>query len=155
MEVDVREAKMFDYDPINELCREGDLIHREVHPEVFAAAVEPPRPKKWLDDILNQLEEKLLVTVHEETVVGMVHGIMHEVRKSGLVERAYGEVETILVISQVQDLWEARASEFLFVPASVRQLRVKQVSKTTLDRRRLNSPPRDKSEDRPSRLRGR
>ena len=96
MEAHIREAKMSDYDSINDLFRQGEP-HQRLYPDIFTPQAEPPRPIGWLIEQLEDDNNFLIVAEQQSVIVGMLRGTVIDQDHPWLVAKSIGVIESVLV----------------------------------------------------------
>jgi ribosomal protein S18 acetylase RimI-like enzyme len=92
----VREATADDYLALNALWAEADLLHHEGLPDVFAPPAEPARSVEFVDSILHDPNQKLLVATANDRIAGFVRVTLQD-RRAPLAPGRIAIVEEVVV----------------------------------------------------------
>jgi diamine N-acetyltransferase len=95
-DVSVREATVDDYRALNALWGEADLLHHEGLPEIFAQPTGPARSLDFVQSILIDPNQKLLVAHAQDHVCGFVRVMLSD-RRPPLVPGRFAVVEEVVV----------------------------------------------------------
>ncbi|MFH2010337.1 MAG: GNAT family N-acetyltransferase [bacterium] len=96
--VRVRRARLGDHLALCELWSQVDALHASIRPDFFTGAGEPARSKLYLDRILSDDAQELLVAVGQETLLGLIHLQIYDTpRTSVFVDRRRAHVEDLVV----------------------------------------------------------
>jgi len=95
----VREATVDDHSALNALWGEADLLHHEALPDVFAPPIEPARSLDFVKSSLYDPNQKMLVALAQEQVVGFVRVTLSD-RSPPLVPGRFAIIEEIVVTAE-------------------------------------------------------
>lgn len=80
MDWSIREATIDDYEALCALFAQVDRVHYTALPEIFQPSGDPPRPRGYVEDILNDAQARLFVAEQGNMVVGLVEATLRESR---------------------------------------------------------------------------
>jgi len=96
--VRIRRARLEDHLALCGLWSQVDVLHAEIRPDFFVCGVEPPRSKLYVDRIVDDSDQELLVAVRGETLLGLIHLQLYNTpRSSVFVDRRRAHVEDLVV----------------------------------------------------------
>ncbi len=94
----IRRARLADHLPLCALWRQVDRLHAEIRPDFFAYGQDPARSKRYLDRIVEDRDQELLVAVRRDAVLGLIHLQLYDTpRSSVFVDRCRAHVEDLVV----------------------------------------------------------
>jgi ribosomal protein S18 acetylase RimI-like enzyme len=97
----IRAARREDWAAIAAIFREGDALHHAGAPEVFGPPLEPARPPAFVEAILADPAQAMLVTAVGGEVVGVIHLYFRE-RRPPIVAARIAVIESIVVLERAQ-----------------------------------------------------
>ncbi len=109
LEVRIRAGEPADAAAIDALILYLDEFHAQTRPDLFCVASEKPRGEHFLQTVLMDPQQQVLVAVRDGEVVGYAHVVIKNTPASSYrVERHYSEVDTISVHPAAQRLGTGR-----------------------------------------------
>jgi ribosomal protein S18 acetylase RimI-like enzyme len=101
MGVVIRDARREDWAAIAAIFREGDALHHTGAPEVFGPPLEPARPPAFVEAVLDDPEQAMLVAEDDGAVLGVLHLYFRE-RWPPIVAARIAVIESVVVLQRVQ-----------------------------------------------------
>lgn len=102
MNVSVRVAEETDSDSVERLLRYFDTFHAEARPDIFAPPWWEPRSDDFLNKVLEDPLQNLLVAVLSGQVIGYVHVLLKQTRPSPVRVARYAEIDSVAVLPDAQ-----------------------------------------------------
>ncbi len=94
----VRRARLADHLALCALWRQVDSLHAEIRPDFFTCGPEPARSKLYLDRVVDDKDQELLVAVRDDTLLGLIHLQLYDTpRASVFMDRRRAHVEDLVV----------------------------------------------------------
>lgn len=94
----IRQARLADHLALCALWTQVDELHAAIRPDFFTCGEEPARSKLYLDGLVDDPEQEILVAVRGETLLGLIHLQMYDTpRSSVFVDRRRAHVEDLVV----------------------------------------------------------
>ncbi|MGB3341435.1 MAG: GNAT family N-acetyltransferase [bacterium] len=99
MDINIREAKMQDYETLCSIFEEGDEYHRQALPHIFKKPDGSVRTKDFISSIISSKDEILFVAELNDTIIGVVLiGIRTAPYIDIMVPRRYAVIDNIVVL---------------------------------------------------------
>jgi ribosomal protein S18 acetylase RimI-like enzyme len=106
----VRAAEQQDADAVDQLFLYLDQFHAEARPDLFRVPSDKPRGETFLQAVLEDPRQHVLVAVKNGEAVGFAHVILKRSPPGNpRVERQYSEIDSIAVHPSAQRLGAGRA----------------------------------------------
>jgi len=94
----IRRGHLADHLALCELWAQVDAFHAEIRPDFFGPGADPARSRLYLDRILQDANQELLVAVRGDAVVGLIHLQLYDTPRSPVfAERRRAHVEDLVV----------------------------------------------------------
>lgn len=94
----IRRARLADHLALCALWTQVDRLHAELRPDFFTCGGEPARSKLYLDRIVEDLDQELLVAVSDEQIRGLIHLQIYDTPPSPVfADRRRAHVEDLVV----------------------------------------------------------
>lgn len=94
----IRRGHLRDHLALCRLWQQVDTFHAGIRPDFFAAGVDPARSRLYLDRILADDDQELLVAVRGGDLVGLIHLQLYDTPPSPVfVDRRRAHVEDLVV----------------------------------------------------------
>ena len=94
----IRPARIGDHLRLCELWSQVDGLHAEIRPDFFTCGEEPARSKLYLDRIVDDRDQALLVAERDEQLLGLIHLQLYDTPRSAVfVDRCRAHVEDLVV----------------------------------------------------------
>ena len=96
--VRIRRARLGDHLALCDLWSQVDKLHAEIRPDFFTCGEDPARTTLYLDRIVDDGDQELLVAERSETLVGLIHLQLYDTpRSSVFMPRRRAHVEDLVV----------------------------------------------------------
>lgn len=94
----VRRARLGDHLALCALWSQVDALHAEIRPDFFTCGEEPARSTLYLDRIVDDRDQQLLVAVRGDTLLGLIHLQLYDTPLSSVFkDRCRAHVEDLVV----------------------------------------------------------
>jgi ribosomal protein S18 acetylase RimI-like enzyme len=94
----IRRAHLADHLDLCRLWQQVDSFHAQIRPDFFAAGADPARSRLYLDRILADEDQELLVAVRGGDIVGLIHFQLYDTPPSPVfADRRRAHVEDLVV----------------------------------------------------------
>ena len=98
MDFTIRKAAEQDYEGLCGIYSEGDLLHSQALPQIFAAPQEAFRNREFISGILKDKNAAMFVAESGGEIIGLIHVLIRESPGiTVMVERRYGYITDIAV----------------------------------------------------------
>lgn len=99
----VRAPEVTDADVVDQLFFYLDAFHAQARPELFQAPIGKPRGDGFLRSVLDDPQQKILIGLLDEEVVGFAHVVIKHTPASPFkVDRHFGEIDAVAVLPKAQ-----------------------------------------------------
>lgn len=96
--VRIRKARLTDHPALCALWRQVDTFHAGIRPDFFSPSPDPARSKLYLDRILEDPDQELLVATSGERVVGLCHLQLYDTPRSPVfADRRRAHIEDLVI----------------------------------------------------------
>lgn len=94
----IRRAHLPDHLALCELWAQVDAFHANIRPDFFSTSKDPSRSRLYLDQIVEDQDQELLVAVQEDRLIGLIHLQLYDTPRSPVfVNRRRAHVEDLVV----------------------------------------------------------
>ncbi|NMA67940.1 MAG: GNAT family N-acetyltransferase [Desulfitobacterium sp.] len=103
MNIQLRKAKIEDYEALCDIYWELDTLHIENHPELFVKPKDYPRAKKYIAEIIQDQDQALIVATKDSMIVGFVES--HVLKSSSFPvfkKREWVQINSLVVKKEYQ-----------------------------------------------------
>ena len=98
MDFSIREATEQDYEGLCNIFAEGDLLHSQALPQIFATPQEPFRNREFICEILKDKSAVMFVAESGGEIIGLIHVLIRESTDIPImVKRRYAYISDIAV----------------------------------------------------------
>lgn len=99
----IRKARLADHLALCALWTQVDTLHAELRPDFFTRGEEPARSTLYLDRIVEDRDQELLVAVQDERLLGLIHLQLYDTPPSPVfADRRRAHVEDLVVDREFQ-----------------------------------------------------
>ncbi len=94
----IRDANLNDFDKMNLVFRQVDSLHSKAHSDIFNEPIDNPRPNEYLHEVLENENQKLIVAVEGNMIVGLAKADIEVAPNIPLFkQRTWLSISTIVV----------------------------------------------------------
>ena len=103
MDFIIRPALKSDYEALCEIIDEIDALHRNALPSIYKKPDGPVREKDYINSIISDKDQRVLVAMHEGRIVGFINAVIIASKDFPIVKkRKYVKLDTVVVKEEFQ-----------------------------------------------------